>query len=103
MFDFKDQVDGLFVLWYKKVHKLSPSLSDTQNQWIPDLNLINQDSLNIRNNEEIDDFIILQVINLLQKHYSTIATQCVYPSGNSFLLKRNTLMEEKIAKEKECK
>ena len=57
---------------------LSPSLSEiwnTQNQWIPDLNLTNQDRLNIRNNEEIDDFIILQAMNLLQKQYPTITTQ----------------------------
>ena len=33
---------------------------NTQNQWIPDLNLTNQDRLNIRNNEEIDDFIIFK-------------------------------------------
>ena len=37
--------------------------------------LTNQDRLNIRNNEEIDDFIILQAMNLLQKQYPTITTQ----------------------------
>ena len=63
---------------HKKFKKLSPSLSEiwnTQNQWIPDLNLTNQDRLNIRNKEEIDDFIILQAMNLLQKQYPTITTQ----------------------------
>ena len=63
---------------HKKFKKLSPSLSEiwnTQNQWIPDLNLTNQDRLNIRNNEEIGDFIILQAMNLLQKQYPTITTQ----------------------------
>ena len=63
---------------HKKLHKLSLSLSEvsnTQNQWIPDLNLTNQDWLNIRNNEEIDNFIILQVMNLLQELYPTITTQ----------------------------
>ena len=55
---FKDKL-------YKELEKkkLSPSLSEilnTQNQWIPDLNLTNQDRLNIRNNEEIDDFIIFK-------------------------------------------
>ena len=44
-------------------------------QWIPDLNLTNQGRLNIRNNEEIDDFIIPQAMNLLQKQYPTITTQ----------------------------
>ena len=41
----------------KMSNKLSPSLSEilnTVNQWIPDLNLTNQDRLNIRKNEEID-------------------------------------------------
>ena len=42
---------------------------------MPDLNLTNQDRLNIQNNEEIDDFIILQAMNLLQKQYPTITTQ----------------------------
>ena len=59
-------------------NKLSPSLSEiwnTQNQWRNNLNLTNQDRLNIRNNEEIDDFIILQAMNLLQKQYPTITTQ----------------------------
>ena len=63
---------------HKKFNKLFPSLSEiwnTQNQWIPNLNLTNQDRLNIRNNEEIDDFIILQAINLLQKQYPIITTQ----------------------------
>ena len=63
---------------HKNINKLSPSLSEiwnTQNQWIPDLNLTNQDRLNIQNNEEIDDFIILQAMNLLQKQYPTITTQ----------------------------
>ena len=63
---------------HKKLNKLSPFLSEilnTQNQWIPDLNLTNQDRLKIRNNEEINDFIILQAMNLLQKQYSTITTQ----------------------------
>ena len=63
---------------HKRFNKLSPSLSEIwnrQNQWIPDLNLTNQDRLNIRNNEEIDDFIILQAMNLLQKQYPTITTQ----------------------------
>ena len=63
---------------HKKFNKLSPSLSEiwnTQNQWIPDLDLTNQDRLNIPNNEEIDDFIILQAMNLLQQQYPTITTQ----------------------------
>ena len=41
----------------KMSSKLSPSLSEmlkTVNQWIPDLNLTNQDRLNIRKNEETD-------------------------------------------------
>ena len=63
---------------HKKFNKLSPSLSEiwnTQNQWITDINLTNQDRRNIRNNEQIDDFIILQAINLLQKQYPIITTQ----------------------------
>ena len=62
----------------KKLNKLSPFLSEIlnkQNQWIPDLNLRNQDRLNIWNNEEIGDFIILQAMNLLQKQYPIITTQ----------------------------
>ena len=57
---------------------LSPSLteiSNTQSQWIPELNLANQYLLNMWNNEEIDDFIILQGIHLLQIQYPTITTQ----------------------------
>ena len=75
---------------HKKFKNLSPSLSEiwnTQNQWIPDLNLTNQDRLNIRNNEEIDDFIILQAINLLQKQYPTITTQApslAFSTGYSY-------------------
>ena len=38
-------------------------------------NKTNEDRLNIRNNEEIDDFTILQAINLLQKQYPTITNQ----------------------------
>ena len=38
-----------------------------RNQWIPNLNLTNQDQLNIRVDEEIDIFISLQAINLLQQ------------------------------------
>ena len=41
--------------------------SNTQNQWITNLNLTNQDRLNVRYNEEINNFIILQAMNLLQK------------------------------------
>ena len=62
----------------KKLSKLSPYSSEiwnTQNQLIPDLNLTNQARLNIQNNEEIDDFIILQAMNLLQKQYPSITTQ----------------------------
>ena len=62
----------------KKLNKLSPYSSEiwnTQNQLIPDLNLTNQGRLNIQNNEEIDDFIILQAMNLLQKQYPSITTQ----------------------------
>ena len=57
---------------------LSPSLreiSNTESQWIPELNLANQDLLNIWNNEETDDFIILQGIHFLQIQYPTITTQ----------------------------
>ena len=76
---FKDKISKeLEKKKHKKLNKLSPSLSkilNTQNQWITDLNLTNQDRLNIRNNEEIDDFIILQGMNLLQKQYPTITTQ----------------------------
>ena len=49
-----------------------------QNQWIPDLNLTNEDQLNIRNQKEIDDFIILQAMNLLQKQHP-ISLKCVKP------------------------
>ena len=35
----------------------------------------NQGRLNIRNNEEIDDFIILQAMTLLQKQYPNFTTQ----------------------------
>ena len=38
-------------------------------------NKTNEDRLNIRNNEETDDFTILQAMNLLQKQYPTITTQ----------------------------
>ena len=51
------------------------------------LKLNNQDRLNIRNNEEIDDFIILQAINLLQKQYPTINTHppsLVFSTGYSY-------------------
>ena len=44
-------------------------------QWIPDLNLTNEGRRYIRNNEEIDDFIIPQAMNLLQKQCPTITTQ----------------------------
>ena len=69
---------------HKKLNELSPSLSEianTQNQWILYLNLTNQDQLNIWNNEEIDDFIILQARNLLQKQCPTITTR---PPGLAF-------------------
>ena len=52
---------------HKKINKLSPSLLEIpnmQNHWILDLNLTNQDRLNIRYNEKINDFIILQAMNL---------------------------------------
>ena len=51
-----------------------------QNQWIPDLNLTNEDQLNIRNQEEIDDFIILQAMNLLQKQHP-ISLKCIKSSA----------------------
>ena len=44
-------------------------------------NKTNEDRLNIRNNEETDDFTILQAMNLLQKQYPTITTQ---PPGLAF-------------------
>lgn len=59
----------------KKLNKLSPpsaELSNKRNQWIPNLNLTNQDQLNIRIDEEIDIFISLQAINLLQQQYPNI-------------------------------
>ena len=78
----KEFKDKLYVELEKKKHKklskFSPSLSEisnTQNQWIPDSSLTNQDRLNIWNNEEINDFIILQTMNLLQKQYPTITTE----------------------------
>ena len=76
---FKDKIyKELEKKKHKTFNKLSPSFLEiwnTQNQWISDLNLTNQDRLNIRNNEETDDFIILQAMNLLQKQYPTITTQ----------------------------
>ena len=75
---------------HKNINKLSPSLSEiwnTQNQWIPDLNLTNQDRLNIRNNEQIDVFITLQAMNLEQTQYPTITTQSpslAFSTGHSY-------------------
>ena len=57
------------------------------NQWILDLNLTNLDRLNVRNNEEIDDFIIFQAISLLKKQYPTIITQApslAFSTGYSY-------------------
>ena len=42
---------------------------------LTNLNLTNQHRLSIKNNEEIDDFIILQAMNLLRKQYPSITTQ----------------------------
>ena len=75
---------------HKMLNKLSPSLSEisnTQNQWIPDLNLTNPDRLNIRNNEECYDFIILQAMDLLQKQHPTITTlppSLAFSTGHSY-------------------
>ena len=42
---------------------------------LTNLNLTNQHRLSIKNNDEIDDFIILQAMNLLRKQYPSITTQ----------------------------
>ena len=77
---FKQFKDKLYKELEKKKHKFNFISIFIRNMeyaksMIPDLNLTNQDRLNIRNNEEIDDFIILQAMNLLQKQYPTITTQ----------------------------